>query len=294
MVRIFSIIILSLSILLFPPATLAVISNNSVPGDATYPLKRGLEDMIFAVASINPTTKAWFAAARSDRRFKELGVLITRGKKVGETLNELVEQTQIAADQISQVDDQSQKEKLVQQLSQSIQKYDQALQRFSPTTSSQPPASQPTITVTPLPQSQNPPKLTKPSSTAAPIPRPSLRPISTPTPAPPELVTQPPQPTVTPAPSQTVIPSIRPNTIPVPHRDEEDYRKKEKEIEEARKRLEEIKNRLEEKQRKQEEDHRDKQENQPKFQEYKKQPKPEKREDSEEVEVKKGNRRSKD
>lgn len=293
MVRILSIIILSLSIVLFPPATLAVISNNAVPGDATYPIKRGLENIIYAAASLNSTTKAWFAAARSDRRFKELGVLITRGKKVGGTLNELVEQTQIAADQISQISDQSQREGLVQQLSRSIQKYDQALQQFS-LTSSQPPASQPTITVTPLPQSQNLPKLNSPSA-VAPSSRPISRPIFTPTPAPPELATQPPQPTVTPGSSQTAIPSVQPNTTPTTHRNEEDDKQKEKEIEEARKRLEEIKNRLEEQQRKQEEGHRDKQKgNQPKFQDYKKQPKPEKREDSEEVEVKKGNRRSKD
>ena len=61
MIRLLSIITLILSIVLFPPASLALISNNAVPGDSIYPIKRFLEDGIYAVASITPGTKAWFS-----------------------------------------------------------------------------------------------------------------------------------------------------------------------------------------------------------------------------------------
>lgn len=131
MAKLLSIIILVLAIVLFPPAALAVISNNAVPGDTTYPIKRILEDGIYAIASLNPTTKAWFAAARSDRRFKEVEVLATSGKQASQTLNELVEQTQVAASQLEQVKDPAEKEKLKQQLVESIKKYDQGLKQIS-------------------------------------------------------------------------------------------------------------------------------------------------------------------
>lgn len=138
MVKLLGIISLILTLVLFPPAALAVVSNNAVPGDATYPIKRGLENVIYAVASLNPVTKAWFAAARSDRRFQEVTALIAQGKKASETLNELVEQTQMAASQIDKVSDPVQKAKLISQLSNSIAKYDANLSQTSASPSVQP------------------------------------------------------------------------------------------------------------------------------------------------------------
>lgn len=131
--RLVGIVLLILVIALFPPATLAVVSNNAVPGDATYPIKRGLEDIIFAMASVNPAMRAWFAAARSDRRFQEVTLLLAQGKQAGDTLNELVKQAQIAANQIDQVSDPAQKATLLSQLSDSIDKYDAGLAQMSQT-----------------------------------------------------------------------------------------------------------------------------------------------------------------
>ncbi len=149
MTKLLSILSLILAIVLFPPAALALISNNAIPGDSTYPIKRSLEDIIYAAASVNPTTKAWFAGARSDRRYQEVTVLIAQGKEAKSTLNELVEQTQIAATQINQVSDPAQKEKLVSQLTDSITKYDQGLAQISktqfPAVSTQPVATQPPV-----------------------------------------------------------------------------------------------------------------------------------------------------
>lgn len=184
-----SIVLLIFVIALFPPAVLAVVSNNAVPGDTTYPVKRGLEDIIFAVASLNPATRAWFAAARSDRRFQEVTVLVARGKKAGDTLNELVEQTQIAANQIDQVSDPAQKAKLINQLSESITKYDTGLSQISQTSKpamiptpqqpasvvqvvSSPAAVKPQVSVNPqltvMPQNSPTPAPSAPASSPAP------------------------------------------------------------------------------------------------------------------------------
>lgn len=150
MAKILSIVILVLVVALFPPAALALVSNNAVPGDATYPIKRGLENVIYAIASLNPNTKAMFAKARSDRRFQEITVLLTQGKQATQTLNELVAQTQTAADQINQVSDLNDKKQLINKLKDSITKYDQGLSKISQTKTKEEPLS-PSATIAPQP-----------------------------------------------------------------------------------------------------------------------------------------------
>ncbi|MBI2039793.1 hypothetical protein HYT18_01850 [Candidatus Microgenomates bacterium] len=219
MIRLLTIITIILSIILFPPATLAVISNDAVPGDATYPIKRFLEEGIFAIASITPTTKAWFAAARSDRRFQEVTVLINRGKPVKDSLNELVEQTKSASKQIAEVKGNAQKKQLVDKLSESIEKYDKGLKDAS---------GKKQIAKVSSP-SPTPPRSTnqhKPLPVQTPVP--SQSPKFTPTPAP-TTSYQPTQPSYPSDPSQ-------------------------QEIEEARRRLEEIRRALEEEARRLEEE----------------------------------------
>jgi len=227
-VKLLSIISLILALVLFPPAALAVISNNAVPGDATYPIKRSLEDVIFAVASLNPTSKAWFSAARSDRRFTEFKTLVAEGKKGTDTLNELVEQTQIAASQIAQVTNKEEKAKLIEQLQVSIEKYDQGLEQFADSPPKDPVLPQATNTPLPTPTTQ-------PGNQPTSIP--TVQPTSTPTPSPAAAPTL--------KPTSTLHPSPRPTQAPVT-KDEEKEKQKQKEIEEARKKLEEIKKELRE------------------------------------------------
>ncbi len=213
MVKLLSTISLVLAIILFPPAVLAVVSNNAVPGDLTYPIKRGLENVIYAAASVNPTTKAWFAGARSDRRYEEVSALLAQGKTVDQSLNELVEQTQVVATQINQVSDPVQKQKLIAKLSDSITKYDAGLAQASQKQSQSsgvtpeqvqavtpapvittPPSAQPVIPSQPqaavkpqpstFPQAPTVPSTTAPQSTTAPNPATPL-PTFVPTPPPP-------------------------------------------------------------------------------------------------------------
>lgn len=221
MVRLLSILTLILATILFPPATLALISNNAVPGDKTYPIKRGLEDVIYAVVSLNPVTKAWFAAARSDRRFKEFSTLIAQGKSASNTLNELVNQTDIAALEIKKVDDPVKKQALISQLSESINKYDQKLDEVSTTA---PSVSTPQPVVVPTP--------------AVTTPKPQINP----------------RPTV--APKATEIPKPSEIERPTPPQGSVSQ----EDIEDAKKKFEEIKKKLEEEQKKQQEKHMEKKE----------------------------------
>lgn len=243
MVKLLSIISLILALVLFPPAVLAVISNNAIPGDSTYSIKRSMEDIIFTMASINPTTKAWFSAARSDRRFTEFKTLVAQGKKGADTLNELVEQTNIAASQIAQVADPIEKAKLIEQLSTSIEKYDQGLKQVTspssiPDNDSTTSDSNPQVTA--LPQATTSPSV-RPET--QPTVHPTVQPTARPTPVPTSTARRTTQ-TPTPAAQVTPVPTLAPQPTPVPNQDKANEEQRQKEIEEARKRLEEINKRL--------------------------------------------------
>ncbi len=205
MIRLLTIISIILAVVLFPPASLALISNNAIPGDKTYPIKIGLEDIIYMVASISPTSKAWFSGARSDRRFQELNILATEGKQTGQTLNDLVEQTQITANQIANVSDQDQKTKLIEQLSASIEKYDKGLEKIS----SVEPAPAPITATIPI----EPESTVRPSASAT--PRATSTPSPTPTPTPTSTSIPTPRATTTPRPTPTPIPTPTPRPTPV-------------------------------------------------------------------------------
>ena len=209
MFKLLTIISLILALVLFPPAALAVISNNAVPGDTTYPIKRSLEDIIFAIASISPISKAWFAAARSDRRFIEIKTLFAQGKSVDQSLQDLVSQTQIAAEQISKVEDPVKKQELIKNLSSNIQKYTQGLNSEQQTI---PPATPGPISVSktssPVVSSLKP--TPQPVATAQPTSVPTLAPPPAGGPAPTPIQSGP---TPVPTPVST---SVQPGPTPIP------------------------------------------------------------------------------
>ncbi|OGE19249.1 hypothetical protein A2871_00130 [Candidatus Daviesbacteria bacterium RIFCSPHIGHO2_01_FULL_41_23] len=205
MIKLLSTLALVFAIVLFPPAVLAVVSNNAVPGDLTYPIKRGLEDIIYAAFSVNRITKTWFAGARSDRRYQEVTVLATKGGKIKQTLQDLVEQTQVTADQISQVTDPVEKEKLINQLSDSIAKYDAGLAQIAGQIK-QPSATAPQQPLPTSPALTSQPNAIQPSgSVSSPSDSEAQLPVATPRP-----VAVLPQPTATPgsstSPRATALP----------------------------------------------------------------------------------------
>lgn len=166
MPKIITVLTLLLAILLFPPASLALISNNAVPGDAAYPLKRGLENVIYVIASLNPITRAWFSAARSDRRFEEIKILVTSGRSAKDSLQELVLQTDIAVKQIQKVEDPQKKKELIANLQQSIDKYDQGLLEIKKSYGVTKPSAPDSVT----PPSPTPSPISSPSPVASPPP----------------------------------------------------------------------------------------------------------------------------
>src|SRR5690349_17370946 len=127
MLKIISTIVAILVIAFFPPAALAFISQNAVPGERTYPVKRKLEDGILLVAGLRPEWKAAFSVTQSDRRLEETKTLITTGKSAYETLKELVNSTSVAESEINDVSDTYQRTQLQNNLNQSINKYESTL-----------------------------------------------------------------------------------------------------------------------------------------------------------------------
>jgi len=138
-IKLLSVLILVLAIALFPPAVLAYVSQNAIPGDTTYPIKRKLEDGILLIASVNPSTKAWFSVEVSNRRFKESAALLSSGKDADQTLVELVSQTAVAQQDISHVSNDNQKQQLTADLNTNVSKYIVALSQTQ-TASTQPSA----------------------------------------------------------------------------------------------------------------------------------------------------------
>lgn len=62
---------------LFAPFTvLILLSQNTIPGDLFYPVKRGLEGIVLAAASASPATRVAFRTDLTERRFKEAEKLL--------------------------------------------------------------------------------------------------------------------------------------------------------------------------------------------------------------------------
>lgn len=190
MFKLLATVVFILAIVLFPPAILAYVSQDALPGDSLYPVKRKLEDGVLFLASITPQTKAWYALAYSQRRYKETTGLIAKGenKAAGGSLKELVSQTSLAASDIQHVSDLTQKKALIQDLAKSLAEYNKGL------TDAKEQLGQPKGQVQPTPAASPTPKVSvsaTPKAIGSPKPSPSVSPISIPTPLP----------TATPAPS---------------------------------------------------------------------------------------------
>lgn len=253
MARILALLSITIALVLFPPAALALVSNNAVPGDATYIVKRKLEDGILLLASITPQTKAWFSVERSNRRFKEAAVLLTKNDQASTTLAELVDQTSAAAVAVTQVTDPVKKQELIEQLSQSIDQYNEGLSQavgLPPTDAPLPRApieSEPTPTPSPTPEPTPGLAFSRAASSPSPTPVSTIEPtpvampiarISSPSPYP----SLPPKPLPSlPAPVESV--SVAASTPPLQHPTPVNNQQQ---IEEVQKKLEEIKKRLEE------------------------------------------------
>lgn len=171
MLKILSQLALVLMFILMVPAGLIMVSQDAVKGDIIYPIKRGLESGVLVVASLTPYTKAYFAVALVNRRYKETAFLLSSGDNASDSLKELVAQTDKAVSDIGNISGTDQKRKLIADLSSSIKRYDQGLAQAQQEIATKNKSAVSQLTTKPVskPSSQQPP----PPPTGGPSPSPS-------------------------------------------------------------------------------------------------------------------------
>lgn len=186
MVRFFGIALIFLMIFLAPPSVLALISNNAVPGDATYPIKRTLEAGILTIASVHPSVKAAFTVERSSRRFLEAKKLIDTGEddKAVNTLDELIGQTKDAVKEVTNVPAGNSKKQLVKKLTEQVKTYDKELEKAQKKITSQVSYETPPQITTPVPTQSNSVQQLYNSPSTSSVPSPSPTSVQSPTPVP--------------------------------------------------------------------------------------------------------------
>ena len=128
-------------LVLTPLTFIGILSQNSIPGDFLYSVKRGYEGTALAFASLVPETKASYTTSLATVRFTEAEkLLLTNSDTQG--LATLVEQVQTAQDNVAAVQSSPQKEELEQKLIASIDTYQASLlkvqQQIASNVSSQP------------------------------------------------------------------------------------------------------------------------------------------------------------
>lgn len=226
MLAILSKLVVVVMIVMLVPTGLVLASQEAIPGDVTYPIKRGLEGVIVSVSSLHPATRAFFHADLTKRRFKEAIALIRRGSDASNTLVELVSQTQTAVDIIDKIPDASAKRVYIENLSTQIVEYKVSLKKIEDVKKiTIEPASQPDtdnipaeikistteIYVTPKVESLPTPTPVTPKAITTTQPSPviitptTLPPTVTPTHPPPDEPTSTPRPTPLPTPPPTNI-----------------------------------------------------------------------------------------
>ena len=202
MVGLLSKLLIVIIVILAIPTGLVLISQDSVPGDSTYPIKKSLEGVIIAAASLNPVTRAYFNVDFAKRRYNETIKVVKRGDNNTQSLQDLVKQTRSAAKSINQISDLSLKEQYKKDLRKQIVDYQSGLLSLQTDWEKNAKTTQPQIT---------------PAPTVSPTPRPTLAPTNAPTTPRPSQTSAP---TVTSAPTpastSTPTPTPTPTSTPAP------------------------------------------------------------------------------
>ena len=220
---------------LLPVTVLIFLSQDSGPGDLFYPVKRSLENVVLAAASVSPATKIAFRTDLTQTRFTEsLKLLTSKSDTAG--LSGFIAEVQTAQIEVSILSNKKDKDELTQKLITKIDEYQgkltQVQSQIETVASS---AENPTNTSTPIPTSVAIPS--EVSSAPLALPSPSAKPTvsisQTPTPVPPTASFLPSQTRLLPSPTQSVA---SPTTTTVAAA-----------IDDTQKKLQEIKKQLEKK-----------------------------------------------
>ncbi len=107
-------LITALALVLLIPTTLILVSWNALPGERLYGLKRGLENVAFALTKDTPIATA-FSLKFTDRRFSEANILLAqKGSTIGYRL--LVAEAKKTKDVIVEKNDTQSAAQLVQNI----------------------------------------------------------------------------------------------------------------------------------------------------------------------------------
>lgn len=114
-------------LILFAPITILIfMSQNSLPGDFFYPLKRGLEGIVLAASSVSPATKVAFKTDLTNTRYKEAEALLL-AKSDTNGLSDFVTEVQTTQNDLLRLADLEDRERLSQELITKIDEYEQKL-----------------------------------------------------------------------------------------------------------------------------------------------------------------------
>lgn len=216
-----NILVWGLLILFAPITVLILISQNSLPGDPTYSVKRGLENVVLQLASLNPSTRVLFHTDLADRRFDEAQKMIL-ARSDASALTQFLDEVKVTQKEINAVTDPKEKATLAKQLDEKVTKYvtglEQSKQQVIAQEQSQKIAANPTGVINPqenqapsptqafLATNQLPPTQSPLSDQSTQL----QQPTNTPVPVPTSLSGRTSLPTNTPVP----LPTFRPTSVP--------------------------------------------------------------------------------
>lgn len=196
---------------LLPITVLIFLSQDSIPGDLFYPVKRSLENVILAAASVSPATRAAFRTDLTEARFKEAQSLVL-SKSNTSGLSTFIDEVQGTKQEVTNLTSDVERKKAEEKLISKIEEYQSGLSTLQAKTEQNVITYQFQETLsTPIPpttvsnQNQTPQNFPSPTPTLTSIPTPILTPTPTPTPLSlPSSIQS--SPTVTPLP--TTVPSL--------------------------------------------------------------------------------------
>lgn len=199
---------------LLPITVLILLSQNTIPGDFFYPVKRGMENIVLVASAVSPSTRAAFRTDLTQRRFDEASQILVSKADVSAYYDFVTEVRQAKQD-IETISDPKEKSAKSEALLAKIEQYQTQL------TQVQSQIQQAEVFQAPQIPSQNSQPL--PSETPAGTPQPSKTPATTPVQAPTPTSTpvaspaQTPLVTSTPAPSSSVplTPPLNPSAITI-------------------------------------------------------------------------------
>ncbi len=111
---------------LLPITILIFLSQDSIPGDLFYPVKRGMENVILAAASVNPATRAAFRTDLTEARFKEAQSLVVSKSNAG-GLSTFVDEVQSIQLEVVSLKSDTERKKAEEKLLVKIEKYQSGL-----------------------------------------------------------------------------------------------------------------------------------------------------------------------